>query len=287
MSTRVAIQGGQASFHHVAANLYFGKDGLELCESRTFRQQCLAVVERRADVAVMAIENSLTGSILPNYVLLQRFQLHIQGEIYLRIKQNLMALPGQELSDIHTVRSHPIALEQCSDFLSETPQINCIESFDTAESAREIRESNLLGAAAIASALAAQIYKLTILAASIENVKQNYTRFLVLTADDQNTETSANKASLSFHVSHEVGALADILNIFRDHAINLGLIQSVPIPGRPDEYTFHVDVEWQDRNKFEQAMEKVRRGAKELTILGEYRAGLRPSQLEACPQTAR
>ena len=235
----------------------------------------------------MAIENSLTGSILPNYVLLQRFQLHIQGEIYLRIKQNLMALPGQELSDIHTVRSHPIALEQCSDFLSETPQINCIESFDTAESAREIRESNLLGAAAIASALAAQIYKLTILAASIENVKQNYTRFLVLTADDQNTETSANKASLSFHVSHEVGALADILNIFRDHAINLGLIQSVPIPGRPDEYTFHVDVEWQDRNKFEQAMEKVRRGAKELTILGEYRAGLRPSQLEACPQTAR
>lgn len=276
MSTRVAIQGGQASFHDMAARQYFADCPIELSECRTFRRLCIELAENLVDYALMAVENSLSGSILPNYALLQEFPFRITGETYLRIRQNLMALPSQGLSDIKNIRSHPVALQQCSDFLEKHPQIRCIESFDTAESAREISEKNLKGVAAIASTRAAQMYGLEILAESIEDVKQNYTRFVVLTADQGHCDYFADKASISFHVRHEVGALAKVLSIFRDNSINLGLIQSTPIPGKPYEYSFHVDVEWQDRNHFAHAVQQVRETATQLRILGEYKSGVKP-----------
>lgn len=276
MALKVAIQGGRASFHDMACREYFGEREIELRECVTFRQQCVDVMADRAEYAVMAIENSLAGSILPNYALLQEFPLIIRGEAYLQIEQNLMALPGQKLSDIHAIRSHPMALHQCSEFLERHQEIRSVESFDTAESAREISEKQLRGIAAIAGCLAAELYDLAILEASIENIKDNYTRFLVLSKNQEESTSIADKASLSFHVRHEVGALAGILNIFRDHSVNLGLIQSIPIPGRPDEYAFHVDIEWRSRRQYEQAIEQVRRTARELVILGEYKAGKKP-----------
>ncbi|MFQ5638203.1 MAG: prephenate dehydratase [bacterium] len=276
MSLKVAIQGGQASFHDMAVRQYFKGHSIELCECRRFRQQCIEVVEKNVDCAVMAIENSLSGSFLANYTLLQEFPLRITGEIYLRIQQNLMALPGQALSDIQSVHSHPMALHQCSNFLDGHTQIRCVETFDTAESAREISEKKLKGVAAIASTFAAELYGLNILAESIENIKDNYTRFLVLSKEKGLKDPSADKASLSFHVRHEVGALAKVLTIFKEHSVNIGLIQSIPIPGRPNEYEFHVDVEWQNRRQFDQAIQQVRQTAMESKILGEYQSGVKP-----------
>ena len=275
---KIAIQGGEASFHDMAAREHFMGSEIDLIECWTFRQQCTALAKGHADCAVMAIENSLAGSILPNYGLLEELPIIIVGEIYLRIQQHLMALPGQSLSDIESVRSHPMALHQCSGFLETHSQIRSIETHDTAESAGEIREKNLQGVAALASSLAAERYQLAILAESIENDKLNYTRFLVLEKENSRVNPSlSNKASLVFHVGDKIGALADVLDIFRDCLLNLALIQSTPIMGRPDEYAFHVDVNWQRENDFAKALQKISPLTKELKVLGKYQAGTKPN----------
>lgn len=273
---KIAIQGGKASFHDMVTRQYFKDQPVELVECRTFRQQCSYLIEGTVDFVVMAIENSLAGGILPNYSLLERFPFKIIGERYLHIKQNLMALPGQTLQDITLVRSHPMALHQCSEFLEQHPHLHGEETHDTADSAREIREQMLTGVAAIAGQLAAELYQMEILAESIENIKDNYTRFLVLSKNGQSRPETANKASLSFHVMHHVGALADVLDVFRDHKVNLALIQSIPIPGKPDEYAFHVDVEWHDANHYDQAIAVAAKITREFKILGEYCSGEKP-----------
>ncbi len=276
LNKKIAIQGIEGSFHDIAARKFFGSS-IELLECVNFRQECTGLVAGAADFALMAIENSLAGSILPNYGLLEEFPIVISGEVYIRIQQHLLALPGQTLTDITSVRSHPVALQQCSEFLEAHPKICSIESYDTAASAKEIAEQQLKGVAAIASRLAAERYGLILLAASIENDKANYTRFLVLEkGNGQQSPEFSNKATLTLHVRDKVGALAEVLNIFHEYSLNLGLIQSTPIVGRPEEYAFHVDVKFQNDTNFLAAVKKVGKLATKLKILGRYKAGAKP-----------
>jgi len=276
MNKKIAIQGTEASFHDVAAREYFGS-AIDLVECRSFRQQCRELVADGSDYALMAIENSLVGSILPNYGLLEEFPIEIAGEVYIRIQQHLLALPGQRLADIASVCSHPIALQQCSEFLESQPQIRSIESHDTAASAKEIAANQLQGVAAIAGRLAAERFGLVILAESIENNRANYTRFLILEKEnDKQVAKLPNKASLTFHVRDRIGALAEVLNIFITYSLNLGLIQSTPMLGRPEEYAFHVDINFQNYTDFLAALKQVGKVTTKLKILGKYQAGAKP-----------
>ncbi len=275
---KIAIQGGPASFHHIAAENYFDQFDLDLICCDRFPQVCTALAENRADAAVMAIENTSAGSILPNCSLPIHHSLAIVGETYLRVEHNLMALPGQVLDDIATVRSHPMALLQCAGFLRDHPKLRSLESFDTAESAREIRETLMLGVAAIASTKASNLYDLEILAPGIETEKRNFTRFLILSRESAAAPTAADKATLSFLTRHTPGALVAVLDIFSRMNLNLTLIQSVPLPGRPYEYSFYVDVEWSDREIFERALYELRAATLELHIVGIYQKGLRPTE---------
>jgi len=267
---RVAIQGIATSFHEVAAFTHFGGP-VKTIECLTFHQLCESVKNEEADVAVMAIENSIAGSILPNYFLLQQYHFNIIGELYLPIHLHLAALPGTTLKDIRTVESHPMAIRQCGEFLQQQlPHVAVRESDDTALSAKNIRDKQLKDVAAIANAQAAEKYGLKILEKRIETHRKNFTRFLILTKSRTPVKES-NKASLSFEVANEVGSLADVLVEFRDHKINLTKIQSIPIVGRPQEYTIHVDVEWSRRKQYDEAMRRVMRGTRNLNILGEYK----------------
>lgn len=276
---KIAIQGGKSSFHDLAARSYFPNNHLTIVECRTFHQVCDELKNNHVNLALMAIENTLVGSILPNYSLLEEYPLYIIGEIFLHIEQHLMALPGQTISEISSVRSHPMALLQCSEFLEKYSHLRLLETFDTADSAREIREQNLGRVAAIAAKEAAERYRLNIIASGIENIKQNYTRFLILSRQKNNNDKTANKASVSFHLQHKVGALVDALNVFKNNSINLTLIQSVPLPGCPQEYAFHADLEWEDLNKFYNAIEQVKISTNNFQTLGLYNSGINPSYL--------
>jgi prephenate dehydratase len=268
---KVAIQGISTSFHEVAAFEYFGSN-IQTIECLTFHELCRSLASDRADYAIMAIENSIAGSILPNYFLLQQNHFSIVGELYLPIHMHLLALPGVKLKDITSIESHPMAIRQCSEFLHALPGIEIRESDDTAFSARRIKENNLRTTAAIANEQAARKFGLTILERRIETHKKNFTRFLVLT---KRTEfaVASNKASLCFEVANEVGSLADALMIFKGCRINLTKIQSIPIIGKPREYSIHVDVEWTLRKNFDKAIQQVLRKVKNLNILGEYKKG--------------
>ncbi len=270
---KIAIQGEQTSFHDMAAQSYFSPEKIEIVECRSFRQLCGDVSAGRADLAVMAIENTLAGSLLPNYSLLQEFPLFIIGETYLPIRHHLMALPGQALEGIHSVRSHPMALHQCSEFLEHHPGMNAVETDDTAGSARQIREEELFGIAAIAGKMAAEFYELEILAEGIENLAQNYTRFLILSANKPELRSDCQKASVNFRLKHRIGALADVLNVFKNNNINLTKIQSIPVPGEPYEYLFLIEMEWEDYCNFEESIAEIERFTIELKILGIYRSG--------------
>jgi prephenate dehydratase len=267
---RIAIQGEKGSFHDLAARKYFSSDELHILPCKTFRAVCQQVTDSSADFGIMAIENSLAGSILPNYALIQEFNFTITGEQYLNIEHHLMALPDQTLKDIKTVRSHPMALMQCSRFLEEHSYLQQIEWDDTAGSARQISEQQEKGVSAIASQLAAELSGLKILVRNIEDLKINYTRFFVFSRQKDIQKLNGNKASLSFRIGHYVGSLAAVLNIFSQNHLNLTLIQSVPIPGCPDEYRFHVDVEWQDYADFIAARNHTEKNTQELHILGIY-----------------
>jgi len=273
---RIAIQGGIASFHDLAVREYFKNQPVDLLPCRTFKQVCAAVTEEKAKFGVIAIENSLAGSLLPNYGLLENYPLQIFGEQYLRISHNLMALPGQSIRDIHLVKSHPMALAQSSEFFEKYPHLEPLETDDTAESAREIASKRIKGVAAVASSLAAELFRLHILEAGIENLKQNYTRFFIVAPKRIKMKTGGKKASLHFRIAHQVGSLAGILDIFRRFNMNLTLIQSVPVPGHPDEYSFHVDLEWQRDDNFHGAMEATRKLTPSIYLLGVYRKGIKP-----------
>jgi prephenate dehydratase len=267
--TRVAIQGITASFHEVAALTYFNEP-IDTIECLTFHQLCESVKNGEADYAVMAIENSIAGSILPNYFLLQSYHFSIIGELYLPIHMHLLAMPGVKLEDIKTIESHPMALRQCTEYLHALKGVELRESDDTALSAKRVKELKLKNTAAIANEFAAKKFGLNILEKRIETNKKNFTRFLVLTKRKENGKDS-NKASLCFEVANEVGSLADTLMTFKNNNINLTKIQSIPIIGKPSEYSIHIDIEWKRRKSYDDAMRQVLRQVKNLNILGEYK----------------
>jgi prephenate dehydratase len=265
---RVAIQGIRASFHEEAAFKFFGTD-IEAIECDSFKQTCEVLKDKKADYVVMAIENSIAGSLLPNYTLLREYNFSIVGEVYLAIQLHLLALPGVKFKDVKYVQSHPIAIRQCSDFFDEYPNLQVIESSDTAACAKKIREENLTDTAAIANLLAAKLYDLQVMERRIESNKKNFTRFLIL-ADKPIGTTEANKASLSFQVGNSVGSLAEVLNIFSEYKINLSKIQSMPVLGKRNEYNFYVDIEWKNQSDYDSAIRKVLKYTINFTIMGEY-----------------
>lgn len=267
--TKVAIQGIATSFHEVAALQYFGSS-IETVECLSFHALCEALNSNKADYAVMAIENSIAGSILPNYFLLQQYHFTIFGEVYLPIHMHLLALPGTRLSDISTIESHPMAIRQCADYLQRLQHVEIRESDDTAWSAKKIKTQKLKDIAAIANEQAAKKFGLAIIEKSIETHKKNFTRFLMLSKKDV-AQRGANKASLSFEVSNEVGSLADVLMVFKGESVNLSKIQSIPIIGKPNEYTIHIDVEWKARKSYEGAIRQVLRQVRNLNVMGEYK----------------
>jgi prephenate dehydratase len=269
---KVAIQGGRASFHDIAAHQFFEKD-LQVIECDTFRKVCLELESENADYALMAIENSIAGSILENYSLIEEYGHFVCGEYKLRIKQNLMALRGQKIDDIKIARSHYMALLQCNEFFEQYPHIKLEKYHDTADSAKDIKANNLLGIAAIAGERAAEIYDLEILAEGIETEKKNYTRFLVLTKSKKflYPKNELNKATLSFELPDRVGALADALKAIVDNGINLTKIQSIPILGKPDNYTFYIDCQWNMQSSILNCYRQMKKIISKMTVLGEYK----------------
>jgi len=266
---KIAIQGIATSFHEIAAFTYF-QQPITTIECLSFHALCESLKKGEADFAVMAIENSIAGSILPNYFLLQEYHFSIVGEIYLPIHMHLLALPGVALKDIKNIESHPMAIRQCSDFLYKLKGVQIMESDDTAVSARKVKEGKLKNTAAIANEHAAKKFGLNILEKRIETHKKNFTRFLILTRKT-NTSIDSNKASISFEVANEVGSLADALMTLKSNVINLTKIQSIPIIGKPSEYSIHIDVEWKKRKSYDVAIQQLLRQVRNLNILGEYK----------------
>jgi prephenate dehydratase len=274
MVKRIVIQGGYGAFHEIAALQYFGNEEVEIMPRDTFKDLMTALRKDKADYGIMAIENSLAGSILPNYSLLKDSPMKIIGEVYMRIRQNLVALPGQGIEDIREVFSHPMAILQCQEFFDRYDDIKLIESMDTALSAKEIKDHGLTGIGAIASELAAEKYDLEIIASSIETNKKNYTRFLILgNGRDSVPVTEVNKSSIHFALSHKIGSLSKILSILSYYDINLSKIQSMPIMGKDWEYQFYIDVEFNDYELYTQSIEAIRPFTSDLGILGEYIRG--------------
>lgn len=268
MSQKVAIQGIPGSFHHQVALLEFGSQS-QILPFSTFEAVAKAVSSGEADVAVMAIENSIAGAILPNYELIDRYDLAIWEEFYLPISHQLMALPGQQLSDLIEVRSHPMALLQCKQFLSQFPHLQQKDDVDTATVAKRIQDEKLKGTAAIASKIAAEIYELEILAEDIQTVENNFTRFIILGKSAKNSKT-ANKASLKINIKNESGGLAKLLSMLAEKGLNLSKIQSIPVMERPWEYAFFIDAVFEDHQLFLEAMEQVKRDFGTLKIVGQY-----------------
>jgi prephenate dehydratase len=273
MATRVSIQGYEGSFHQVAAQQFFGRQ-VEVIPCDTFREVVkIAANKKESEGGVMAIENSIAGSILPNYNLLQKSNLQVVGEVYLQIRQNLLVNPGVQLEDIREVHSHPMAILQCIDYL-EKYNWKLVETEDTALSAKHIHQKHHKHAAAIASKLAADLFELEVLAPNIHTMKNNYTRFLILKRKDTAEEIpDANKASVNFHTDHSRGSLAKVLTRIAEGGINLSKLQSFPIPGSDWQYSFHADMEFDSLEQFRQVMNEIEPLTVSLQVYGIYKNG--------------
>jgi prephenate dehydratase len=273
-TTRVSIQGYEGSFHQVAAEEWFGRD-VQVIPCATFREVVrVASSATESEGGVMAIENSIAGSILPNYNLLQQSKLHVVGEIYLQIGQNLLVNPGVKLEDIREVHSHPMALLQCIDYLERQPGWKLVETEDTALSAKHLAQHRSRHAAAIAGRRAAALFGLDILAPDIQTMKNNYTRFLILQREENAlVEPHPDKASVNFHTDHTRGSLARVLTKIADGGINLSKLQSFPIPGSEWEYSFHADMEFEDIGQFDRVIEAMRPVTAQLKVYGIYKKG--------------
>ena len=274
---RIAIQGVKGCFHEQAARLFYEGYGLtepEIVECLTFDDLYKSLDGNKADAAVMAIENTVSGGLLPNFELLRKYDRKIKGEVFLRIQQNLMALPGQTIEDIKEVRTHYMAINQTREFFKDYPWIRLVESEDTAKSAADVAKNGLMGVGAVASTLAAELYGLEILAGSIETYKQNFTRFLIFDDSLEVDLSRTNKVSMCFTLPHAPGSLAHVLTIMSFYGMNLTRIQSLPIPGQEWQYFFYVDIKYDDRIRFEQAVAAVRPLMEDLNILGEYIAAV-------------
>jgi prephenate dehydratase len=270
----ISIQGYEGSFHQVAAQQFFGKD-TEVIPCATFKDVIkIATNKKESDGGVMAIENSIAGSILANYNLLQKSNLKIIGEIYLQIRQNLLVNPGVKLEDIREVHSHTMALQQCYDFLDKY-KWKLVETEDTALSAKHVHQHKSKHIAAIASKLAADLFQLEVLAPNIQTLKNNYTRFLVLQRQDvAQPVNDANKASVNFHTDHSRGSLAKVLTKIADGGINLSKLQSFPIPGSDFKYSFHADMEFDTIDQFNNVIDQIKPLTEEVKIYGVYKRGL-------------
>lgn len=273
----IAIQGISGSYHEIAARSFFGADiNLEMCDS--FPELFQRIEDKQAGFGVVAIENTVAGTILPNYALLRNSEFRVLGEVYLRIQHCLMALPGQSLSDIREAHSHPMAILQCHKYFKQYPEIRLVESVDTAASAEYIQREQKTGMAAIASSLAAERFGLEILAKGIETHKRNFTRFLVISRENPVTYMlgAPDKASLCFSLDHEVGSLAQILLVLSSHGMNLTKIQSSPIVGSEWQYFFHIDLEFDQYEQYKRSLDAIQHLVGELKILGEYARGVKP-----------
>ena len=270
MQSTIAIQGIRGSFHYQVAMNYF-PIGIEVLECLTFDSLAVELVSERATQAVMAIENSIAGSIISNYALLDRHDLQIVGESYLSIHHNLMGLAGQSIEDLKEVHSHPMALLQCKAFFSKYPHIRLVEAEDTADIARKIQEEQLLGIGAVASIKAAEIFNLDIFSESIQTIKNNVTRFVIIQQNgDLVDQNKINKASLKFVLDHQRGSLAAVLNVMSDCQLNLTKIQSLPVIETPGKYAFFVDVTFDSFDTYQKARSIIQIMATEFKILGEY-----------------
>ena len=275
---RVAIQGFSGCFHEQAARDFYrsGKnEDIAIVECATFGDLFSALAQGRADAAVMAIENTISGGLLPNFDLLRKNPQKIKGEVYLQIHQNLMALPGQKMEDIREVRTHYMAINQTRAFFErECPWIKMVESEDTAKSAADIARERLRGVGAVASSLAAQEFGLEILAPQIETYHDNFTRFLILDDAIRVAKETIDKSSLCFTLPHKPGSLAHILTILSFYDMNLTRIQSLPIPGKRWQYFFYIDILFDSYERYNQALAAVRPLIDDLRVLGEYPAAL-------------
>jgi prephenate dehydratase len=271
MIKSVAIQGTKGSFHHIVSQNYFD-DGIAIKECSSFDNVVDSLLNKESDAVIMAIENSIAGSIIPNYALIDNHNLHIIGEYYLDVQHHLMALPNQKIDNIKEVYSHPMALLQCKEFFKKHSHIKLIEDKDTAQVAQRIQEHKLKNVAAIASKLAAEIFELDILAESIQTIKHNETRFVIVKrANREIPQKEINKASLKFELSSKRGSLATILNVLSDCKLNLTKIQSLPKIDTPWFYTFFVDVTFKKYNDFKKTKSIIEIMAKDFKVLGEYK----------------
>lgn len=273
MSKRISIQGFEGSFHQLAARAFLGDD-VEVITCSTFREVVKKAASNGCDGGIMAIENSIAGSILPNYALLMQSGLSIAGEIYLKIRQDLMVNPGVEMDDIREVHSHPMALLQCMDYLEKRPHWKLVETEDTALSARYIHQHRHKHVAVIAGKLASELFNLHIIAKGIQSDNTNYTRFLFVKREALHQENEqVNKASVNFHTDHSRGSLAKVLSIISDGNINLSKLQSMPIPGTEWKYSFHVDMEFDSLDQFNKVISLIKPITESIHILGIYQKG--------------
>jgi prephenate dehydratase len=270
---RIAIQGVHGAFHEIAARHYYKNRAIQIVPADDFPDVVRMVETSETNSGLMAIENTIAGSLLKNYNLLYNNDLQITGEIYLRIKQNLMALPGQSVADLKEVHSHPIALQQCLQFFEQYPHIKLVEATDTALVAQEIAKKKQKKIGAVGSYLAADLYKLNILAESIETYKQNYTRFLVLNNEANHEAALFDKVSICFSAEHRVGSLHQILGGLAQNNANLTKIQSVPLPDTRWEYLFFIDFQIFTQDDYQNAMKAIAPFTRGLRVLGKYQTG--------------
>ena len=267
----IAIQGVRGSFHHIVSRKFFKEEPV-LLECDSFDLLVKKLNQGECDAAVMALENSIAGSILPNHALIDSNDLHIVGERYLEVQLNMMALPGQNIADITEVHSHPIALLQCKVFFDQFPHIKLVEAADTADVALKIQRNQIRGLAAIGSILAAEIFELEVLAKSIQTIASNQTRFVLVSKNlSDHNPTEVNKASLKFELNHQRGSLASVLNVMSDCNLNLTKIQSLPKIETPWTYGFFADVTFDNYQNFEKAVAIMQLMAKAFKVMGVYK----------------
>lgn len=274
---RVAIQGVAGAFHEIAARGFFENEEIETIDCLTFKDVFATMRKDNSVLGIVAIENTIAGNLLPNHNLLRESDTSIIGEFKLRISHVLAVLPGQTMDDVTEVHSHPIALMQCEDFLKAHPTWKAVESEDTALSAKDIKDKQLKGRAAVCSRRAAEIYGLDILEAGIETNKRNFTRFLILadryTAEQYVDPATSNKSSIVFTTKHEEGSLSQVLSVLTFYKNNLTKIQSMPIMGHEWEYLFFIDLTFEDYLRYKQGLDAIRPLTRNLRILGEYKVG--------------
>jgi prephenate dehydratase len=273
MNKIIAIQGAEGSNHHKVARDFYGEN-IQLKECMSFDALVARLLDGSATVGVMAIENTIAGSIIPNYALIDSNNLHIVGEEYLHIHHHLMALPGQTIKSIKEVWSHPMALLQCKEFFKKYPHIKLVEDVDTAEVAKRIAKENLKGIAAIAPKIAAEIFGLQVLEDNIQTIKDNSTRFVIVQTELPNiSNDDINKASLKFELSHKRGSLAAVLNVLSDCKMNLTKIQSLPVIETPWKYSFFVDITFDEYTEYQKLVKIIDIMAEDFKILGTYKNG--------------